>query len=168
MLTLAQIGEHLDLSAQAVMEFCRSKNIDWKDVSMDAMRVTYVRHLREIAAGRSASGDSALATERARLAREQADKVAMINARMRRELAPVGALESSLATTCRQIAAVLEALPVKIKRRLPDLPPEGLDVIAEEIVKVRNIAAAVKLELDEEEGHGSVRDPESCTADSDA
>lgn len=159
MATLQQIGDHLDMSAQAVQEFCRSKGIEWQSHTVDHVRIVYIRHIREIAAGRS---DAALAQERARLAREQADKVAMQNARMRRELAPVGLLEASLASMSRQIAAVLEAIPVLVKRRLPDIKQEALDAIAEEVVKARNMAAAARLDIAQDDD-GSLRDRESDT-----
>lgn len=104
----------------------------------------YCSHLREVAAGRAASGELDLASERARLASEQADKVAMQNAVSRRELAPVTLIEEVLAKVGRQIAGVLESIPVQLKRR-SSLSGDDLDYITAEIVKARNLAAAIKL-----------------------
>ncbi len=104
----------------------------------------YCGHLREQAAGRLAAGDLDLATERAALARAQREKVEMQNAVTRRELAPVALLEQVLSKVGRQIAGILEAIPVQLKRR-SDLSADDLDFITREIVKARNQAAGITL-----------------------
>jgi len=104
----------------------------------------YCSHIREMAAGREASGDLDLATERARLAKEQADKVAMQNCVSRRELAPVTVIEDVLSKVGRQIAGVLESIPVQLKRR-SSLSLDDLEYIGAEIVKARNLAASIQL-----------------------
>ncbi len=106
----------------------------------------YCSNLREQAAGRASAGDLDLIQERAALARAQRIKVEMVNAQMRKQLAPVAMLESVLAKVGRQVATKLESIPVQIKRRSPNLTAEDIDLIAEEITKARNIAAAVTLE----------------------
>lgn len=112
--------------------------------------IAYCAHIREIAAGRATNGDLDLATERARLASEQADKVAMQNAIMRREYAPVSLLAHSVAKTGRQIAVILEAIPVQLKRR-SSISIEDLEYITTDIVKARNLAACMRLDLEENE-----------------
>lgn len=104
----------------------------------------YCRHLREQAAGRQAAGELDLATERAALARAQREKVEMQNAVTRRELAPVALLEQVLSKVGRQIAGILEAIPVQLKRR-SELSSEDLDFITREVVKARNQAAGISL-----------------------
>src|SRR4051812_22584952 len=84
--------------------------------------LAYGSNLREQAAGRATKGELDLATERARWAKKQADRVAMENAEKRRELAPVALLEHVLAGISRRIVGVLESIPVQIKRRAPDMP----------------------------------------------
>jgi len=112
--------------------------------------IAYCAHIREVAAGRATNGDLDLATERARLASEQADKVAMQNAIMRREYAPVSLLAHSVAKTGRQVAVILEAIPVQLKRR-SSISIEDLEYITTDIVKARNLAANMRLDLDESE-----------------
>lgn len=112
--------------------------------------IAYCAHIREVAAGRATIGDLDLATERARLASEQADKVAMQNAIMRREYAPVSLLANSVAKTGRQIAVILEAIPVQLKRR-SSISIEDLEYITTDIVKARNLAANMRLDLEDEE-----------------
>jgi phage terminase Nu1 subunit (DNA packaging protein) len=85
------------------------------------------------------------------LAREQRDRIAMQNAVTRRELAPVATLEMALATMGRKVAAVLESIPVNIKRRSKNLTAEDIAIITGEINRARNIAAAAQLE--EDDGH---------------
>jgi len=108
----------------------------------------YTKHLREQAAGRGADGE--LARERARLAREQADRVAMDNAVSRRELAPVSVLELVLAKMAGDVGSLLQGLVPRLRRRA-ELTGEALRILDEEITKARNRAAAMTLADAEEE-----------------
>ncbi|WP_162260028.1 terminase small subunit [Rhizobacter sp. Root16D2] len=108
----------------------------------------YTKHLREQAAGRGADGE--LARERARLAREQADRVAMDNAVNRRELAPVSVLELVLAKMAGDVGSLLQGLVPRVRRRV-DLPGDALRILDEEVTKARNRAAAMTLADAEEE-----------------
>jgi phage terminase Nu1 subunit (DNA packaging protein) len=107
--------------------------------------LAYCGHLREIAAGRAAAGDLDLATERARLAREQADKIGMQNAITRRELAPVHVVEEILAKAGARVAGILDAIPGAVRRRMPQLGADEIALIRGEIAKARNVAAAISL-----------------------
>lgn len=105
----------------------------------------YCARLREQAAGRAASGDLDLAGERARLAKEQADKIAMQNAEKRAELGPVSLIEQVLTKAAGRISGVFDAIPGMVKRRVPNLRSEDIDLIAGEVAKARNIVEAMKL-----------------------
>ncbi len=105
--------------------------------------VSVMGHYREQAAGRASSGDLDLASERARLASEQADKVALQNQIARKEYAPVSVIEETLASVGRQIAGLLEALPVKLKRNT-GMTTDQLAIVDAVIVETRNLAAAIK------------------------
>lgn len=107
----------------------------------------YCEHLREVAAGRASGGDLNLVQERARLAKEQADEKAMKNAITRQEFAPLLALEMATANVGRQIAEILQRLPVLLKRRAPNLSGTDLELIATEIALARNLAADIKIDL---------------------
>lgn len=74
----------------------------------------------------------------------------MQNAVMRREYAPVSTLAHSVARTGRQIAVILEAIPVQLKRR-SSISIEDLEFITTDIVKARNLAANMRLDLDDDE-----------------
>jgi phage terminase Nu1 subunit (DNA packaging protein) len=115
----------------------------------DPLRVwllAYCGRLRDQAAGRYArEASETLARARADLAIEQRDRVAIQNAQARRELAPVSVLALALARVSAQIAGILDGIPVQVRRRSPNLPANVLTLIAEEIARARNVAAAVEL-----------------------
>ncbi|MEW8253751.1 MAG: hypothetical protein AB2747_05315 [Candidatus Thiodiazotropha taylori] len=113
------------------------------DQTMGEWIIAVMGHYREQAAGRKTSGDLVLADERARLAAEQADKVALQNKISRNEYAPVSVIEETLASVGRQIAGLLEALPVKLKRNTA-MSNDQLAIVDEVIVETRNLAANVK------------------------
>lgn len=150
--TQQAIAEHLDLDQSAVSRLVAELKIDWAETPMDAIRIAYIRRLREQAAGRATTGDLALATERARLAREQADRVAMENARRRRELAPVSTIETVLARVSRQVAGILEALPIQLRRRAANLTTEDIEFVQAEVDRARMAAANVQVDLDDLDG----------------
>ena len=56
-LTQSEIGEHLGMSQVAAGDMLRRLGIDWRESTLDAIRLTYIKHLREVAAGRSGTGD---------------------------------------------------------------------------------------------------------------
>lgn len=145
MLTQQVIADHLDLSQAQVSQWLERLQIDWKSTALDVIRVAYIRELREQAAGRAAIGDLDLATERARLAKEQADKVAMQNAVTRGELAPVVLIEEVLTNAAAKVAGVFDAIPGVVRRRFPALPSEAIELIGGEIAKARNVVAGMSL-----------------------
>ncbi len=156
--TQAAFGSLVGISQPAVSDLV-SRGILRDGESVGEWLKAYCGNLREQAAGRLASGDLDLATERAGLARAQREKVEMQNAVTRRELAPVALLEQVLSKVGRQIAGILEAVPVQLKRR-SQLSTEDLDFITRELVKARNQAAAITLaDLDDDdEGEGAEGD----------
>lgn len=127
------------------------------DESLGQWILSYTSHLRERAAGRAGSGDLDLVTERAALARAQRDKIEMQNAVTRGELAPVMLIEEVLSKAASKSAGILDAIPGMVRRRVPSLSAEEIDMIAGEIAKARNIVAAASLDdvlSDEVEGEG--------------
>lgn len=137
-------GDLVGISQPAVSDL-QSRGVIKAGATAGAWLLAYTAHLREQAAGRGADGE--LASERARLAREQADAAAMKNAQARRELAPIGVIEEVLAHVGRQIATALEGIQPKLRRRFPDLTPDQLSVIATEIARARQLAASVTLSV---------------------
>lgn len=159
--TQASIGIHLDLDQSSVSRLCKELGVDHKTASLAEIRIAYIRRLREQAAGRLASGDLDLATERAGLAKAQRERIEMQNAVTRRELAPSYLLEEVLAAAGAKVAAILDAIPGAIRRRNQALTAEDIQTIASEIAKARNIAAAMTLddlEADPQADEGGLAD----------
>ena len=144
-MTQAKFGRLVGVSQSAVSDM-QARGVLPAEGIGHAWVLAYCEHLREIAAGRmSETGDDGLTAERTRLTKEQADAQEMKNAVTRGELAPVAVLEDVLTTAAGKVAAVFDAIPAKIRRRLPDLPMAGVRIVAEEVGKARNIVAAMKL-----------------------
>lgn len=113
--------------------------------------LAYCGHLREGAAGRASSEGLDLTAERARLAAAQADKLEMELAVTRAELAPVSVIEQVLVNAGVKAAAALDAIPDSLKRRLPGLSDDDIDVVRQEIARARNAVASLSLEDVEED-----------------
>lgn len=153
-MTQAAFGALVGVSQQAIGNLVGRGILD-TSVPGQLLLQTYCSHLREQAAGRAAGGDLDLATERAGLAKEQRERIAMQNAVTRGELAPVALLEEVLSKAGAKIAGTLDAIPGAVKRRVPSLSSDEIKNIASEIARVRNIVAAMSLaDLREDEGGG--------------
>ncbi len=90
----------------------------------------YVQHLRSMAAGWG-TGDQAatLTSERARLAREQADAQALKNARLRGDLVEASEVERTWADALRQLRARILAGPARLRTERPDIDPQAFDAM---------------------------------------
>ncbi|MEY2656163.1 MAG: hypothetical protein RLZZ524_3191 [Pseudomonadota bacterium] len=144
-LTQQKIADHLDLSQAAVSQLMVELGVDWKAMTLDKIRVAYIRRLREQAAGRAAVGDLDLAGERAALAKAQRERIEMQNAVTRSELAPVVLIEEVLTKAASKTAGILDAIPGMIRRRVPVLTADDIGLIAGEVAKARNMVAAMSL-----------------------
>lgn len=143
-----EVGRHLDLSDRSVRELLTRGILPPArrgEHDLDACRIAYLRHMRAVAAGRTLgpAGDD-LTTERARLAREQADAVAIRNAVSRRELlrrvdvsrAVVGAfniVRNRLSALPARLAGTLAAStePADVRARLETAISDVLAELAE-------------------------------------
>lgn len=134
-----EFAEIIGVSESAVSDMVRRGVIKRGD-TLGRWLLDYCANLRENAAGR----DAELARERARLAREQADRIAMKNAIDRREYAPIAVIEETLADVGRQIAVQLDAIPVQLKREHSALTAEDFELVTREIAKIRNLAAEIR------------------------
>lgn len=147
--TQEQFAALVGISQQAVSELV-AREVLLRNSSLGEWLTAYCTNLREQAAGRaSANGSIDLVAERARLARAQAERVEMENAVTRKELAPVTLLTEVLARTASEIAAVLEALPVQLKRTTTTMSQRDIEVMTAEIARARNVAAAIDLNLED-------------------
>lgn len=109
--------------------------------------IAYCGHLRDMASGRSAAATGLDPDgELARLRAAQADKVEMANQERRGELAPVSVIEEVLVHTGSKVAAILDAIPSAVKRRVPSLTDAEIGFIRREVAHARNAVANLSLE----------------------
>lgn len=149
-MTQAEFGSLVGVSQQAVGDMV-GRGVLSTGENGAAWLHSYCSHLREVAAGRLASGDLDLATERAALARAQRERIEMQNAQTRGELAPVILIEEVLTKAASKTAGILDAIPGMVRRRVPRLTAEDIDMISGEVARARNMVAAMSLaDLDDE------------------
>lgn len=129
-----EVASHLDLSDRTVRELLQKGAIPRPrgraGYNLDACRLAYIRHLREVAAGRqSTDGKLDLTAERARESKERADKLALENAEKRRELIPAGAVVSTWARMVESTKSQIRAVPSQAKARIPSLRVKDVKVL---------------------------------------
>lgn len=114
--TQVEIAQHLDMSQQAASAFCKSAGLDWRALTLDEIRVAYIRHIREQAAGRASSedGEYDLVAERARLAHHQANIAALDEDVKRKTLIPADQVKSKWQDMKASARARLLALPTRV------------------------------------------------------
>lgn len=118
--TIGEISALLGVTPTAIRELASQgvvKRLERGSYDLDASVTAYCAHLRQGASGRGGE----LATERARLAREQADAAAMKNRQLRGELVSVAEVERVWKASVRTIRAGILALPTRVQQRLPHL-----------------------------------------------
>ena len=113
-------------------------SLDHKTATVDEVRVAYIRHLREMAAGRFSEGPLDLAQERAALAREQREAVAIKNALARGEYAPVSLLARVLASACQAVAERFEHLDGLLTKACPEMTQDQRAMVLATIATARN------------------------------
>lgn len=110
---------------------------------LDVVRHQYIKHLQTAADQEQESSyeadpdrrdarikdEDTIVKERARLAAEQAEKIALDNRIRKRELLPVGVLEEWAGNVSSVIRSELEAMAAEMKRQLPFLRSEDLAVV---------------------------------------
>lgn len=87
--------------------------------------------------------------EKLRLTKAQAEGQEIKNAQLRKELAPVAVIEWVVGKAGSQISAVLDAIPLQVKKRNPKLTASDIEIIRREIAKAQNAAAQMTVDLDE-------------------
>ncbi len=135
----ADFGALVGISQQAVSDLLRNGTLEG-DATGAQWLLAYCHRLREQAAGRlgSQAGGLDLAQERAALAREQREGIAINNAIKRGEYASVQVLAKVLATASQAVVQRMDHAPGELRRRCPDLPPEAIDTVMDVLASARN------------------------------
>ncbi len=151
MATLADIADHLDLSVRSVSTLKRAgvfPEAQRAGHDLDAVRVAYIRHLRESAAGRSAAyGTLDLTAERARLAHAQAEKAERENAVAEGDFLPRGEVHTAMTATFMRVRSKLLAMPSKLAPYLVGIetPATAQGILQKEIYRALDELAATKI-----------------------
>ena len=113
--TQTEIAKHLDLSVTAVSTFCKKHDLKYANMSMDKIRIFYIRQLREKAAGRSSEKHN-LTDERAKLAHINARKAEIELAKQEGTLVLVEDVNTAWAKVLASVRAKLLSIPSKIAK----------------------------------------------------
>src|SRR5579859_949158 len=158
------IAKAFGISVQAVT------NWDVKPQRRDGREALY--YLPEVIAfrlERDNTGGLDLEEERARLASEQADKAAMENRRMRRELLPASQVQTQLERLFGAIRSHLLALPTKLAPQVlvrPELPAvqaalrDGIHVALHDLERFELTDEPAESDQDGAEGVSAASDPD--------
>ncbi|MBK5924058.1 hypothetical protein CCR90_09790 [Rhodovulum sulfidophilum] len=125
--TAAELGEWLNLSPARLHALAREGIIPWHEGRFDLRKAirAYVEHVRAGQKGRLTSNPD-LAAQKLRLAQEQADKLAIANAKTRGELLDAKTVAATWARTLTDLRAAMLAIPQRVAGRCAlDRPTAG-------------------------------------------
>lgn len=114
--TIVQIAQALDVSTKMVNDLIARGTITKKprgQYDVEEATREYIRHIREVAAGRLRAGELDLAEERARLAKEQADAKEMDNEILRGDLVYISDVADQFGKQASAVRTRLLAIPSK-------------------------------------------------------
>lgn len=119
MATITDVAKHLFMSRQAAYDLVTRGVIpdcSGKDHDIDAAREGYVLHLRAVAGNRggNADGELDLNEERARKAKEEADRLEMQNALLRGELLQREDVNTAVVGAFARVRARMIGVPSKV------------------------------------------------------
>lgn len=117
MATVNEVARHIGVSAKYVQDLIRDGVLERKSrglYDLDECREAYISKLREKAAGRAGSGELDLVSERARLAKEQADAKEMENAVERGDLVYIEDVAKQVENQFTKVRTRLLGIPTKV------------------------------------------------------
>lgn len=135
-ITASDLAEMFGVSKRSISDFAERGIIvktGRNRFSLQKSVHLYCDHLRGIAAGRGGDNADALTVERARLAAEQADNVAMKNAVLRREMVAISDVRNEWVTIGRRLRNEMMSVPSRCRQMLPHLTTFDVDLIDKEI-----------------------------------
>lgn len=138
--TQVEIAEHLDMSDRNLRDVLAALGLDHKVAALSTVRVGYIRHLREQAAGRMGGDGNGLdlVQERAALAREMRLGHEIKNEVARKTYGPITLLAETLALASQAVVERFEQLPAQLKRTCPELSEAARDQVMSTIAAARN------------------------------
>lgn len=134
MATQETIAAHLDLSSRSVVDLLKKLDLPTRNCDLDLARVTYIRHLREKAAGRSGDGEYDLTEERARLAHHQANIAALDEKVKEKSLIPIEIVVSTWQSIAMNVRAKLLSMPPQIAAKCAGGSKDEIEAEAKELI----------------------------------
>ena len=157
-----EIAEHLDLTSRHVRNLLKdgvlppskpgAKGYDLKDC-----RVAYIRYLRGVSSGQikptngQSEDDFENQDNRDKLEYEKWREKKRENDLAECLVAPISTLSDALQKVSTQIVPILEALPLEMKRRNPQLTGHDIMVVKKSIAGCRNIISAIQIVDDDQD-----------------
>jgi phage terminase Nu1 subunit (DNA packaging protein) len=161
-----ELAQHLDLTdrqvryllADGILPTSRGNG----GLNLQHCRLAYCRYLRGLNSGqvKAEAGDLVkdgidplveyhLMKEKVRLTKAQAVAQEKKNEVMEQQLIPVEIATFVLSKVASQIASLLDTVPLKLRRKHPEMDPRHLESLEREIALARNLMAQVDEKLDE-------------------
>lgn len=159
MATQLEVAEHLDITDRQVRSLLQSGVLPGSKgrggYDLDDCRLAYIRNLRGQASGQVKSPEAGaeevldpmleqkreqeeyLLTRERRIGQQQKNELSA------RKVVPSEFAIFSLSKLAAEVAAILDTLPLTMKRKHPDLEPRHLDTLSRELAKARNQAAGL-------------------------
>lgn len=143
MSTVSELAAHLQASSKTVQDLINKGVITKQNrgkYDLDLARKEYILHVREVAAGRTKTGDLDLQEERARLAKEQADSKEMENAVERGDLVYIENVAKQFELQLTKVRTKLLAVPTKVapEAHIAATVKEVQSLIEAEIIEALN------------------------------
>jgi phage terminase Nu1 subunit (DNA packaging protein) len=139
MATQVEAARHIDLGERRFRELIEAdvfKRMPPGQYDLDAVRIAYIRHLREMAAGRGADNDARLSDAKVSLTLEQRDNIAIKNAIARGEVVSVDEVGKQVERDYAVVRERLLAIPGKISDSLVGGEREDIEAhLADEIAE---------------------------------
>ena len=127
--TVAQAANHIEVTRRWFFELLDKgviKRAGKEGYTLSEVRSQYIRHLREMAAGRG-DGHIDLPVERALLARQQTERMSLLNAIARSEYVSVEEVGRQVENEHATIRERLVTIPGKMRSPLAHQPPEEIE-----------------------------------------
>ena len=132
-ITAAELGTYLGLTPARVNGLARDGRIPRRDDGTFTLKAAIRGYIESGRRGSTLAANPELNAEKIRLARANAAKVELQNARARSELLAAADVEREWATILRDVRAALLALPSRAASRLGHLTPHDVATLDREV-----------------------------------
>lgn len=160
MATQDEVAQRIDLSTRQVQRLLKTGVLPGPrgsaGYSLDDCTKAYINHLRSQAKRNRSEADTDperdaydVDYERALLIQSQRRLNELKEEQIRKETAPVELIAWTLNKVGSQIVSILDAIPMKVKRRIPNLNSSQIELIKREVISAQNTAAKITVNLDD-------------------